>query len=225
MIEGIDLFRGLHPRARGALAACAVPRRYSPDELLWLAGGAARQLYIVVEGAVRVVHGFGGRQHVIHTEGVGGTLGDVAMFEGGTYPATAIAASRTLCLSLDRDGLLRAMREDPELAFRLLSRLAARVRQLITRLDRVTAFSVPARLAGFLLMRHAAAGTGSFVLGQTQQSVAEELGTVREVVVRALRDLRAEGLIVAEGRGRFRIADESRLRAIAGTLSGTVSPT
>ncbi len=40
-----------------------------------------------------------------------------------------------------------------------------------------------------------------------QAALAEELGTVREVLVRSLRELRESGLIVPAGRGRWSVAD------------------
>jgi len=49
----------------------------------------------------------------------------------------------------------------------------------------------------------------------TQQQLAEELGTVREVVVRELQALRAAGLVRALGSGRFEIVDATALRARA----------
>jgi predicted transcriptional regulator len=45
----------------------------------------------------------------------------------------------------------------------------------------------------------------------TQQSLAEELGTVREVVARKLRDVCRRGLIESVGGGRYRIVDRRRL--------------
>lgn len=215
VLARLPLFRGLSESALRELAARGALREYAPDETLWPAGARPFGLVVVLQGEVRVIRAFGGRQHVIHTEGAGGTLGDVALFSGTPYPATAVAARRTTCLVLERGAVLAAIREDPELASALLERLAARVRQLIERLDRITAWSVPTRLATFLLDRAQQAGTVSFTLGRTQQAVAEELGTVREVVVRGLRALREAGLIAAEARGRFRILDEARLRAIA----------
>jgi predicted transcriptional regulator len=53
-------------------------------------------------------------------------------------------------------------------------------------------------------------------LGGTQQEVAEELGTVREVVVRAVRALCESGAIEPAGRGRYRVRDAARLRELAG---------
>src|SRR3954453_14745730 len=84
--------------ARRALLAGAVERRLGAGEVLFLAGAPARGLFVVLEGRVRVVRGAGGRPHVIHEETAGGTLGEVPMFEGSTYPATAVAAEPTRCL-------------------------------------------------------------------------------------------------------------------------------
>lgn len=214
-LDRVPLFAGLNDGARRELAARATLRTFAPDEVLWRAGATPRGFCVVLEGEVRVVRSVGGRQHVIHVEGPGGTLGDVPLFEGGAYPATAIASRRTQCLVIGRDAILAAIREDPELAFVLLARLAARVRHLIERLDRLAARNVTARLAAFLLARRRAAATPSFTLGCTQLEVAEELGTVREVVVRALRELREGGVIRSAGRGRYEVVDEAALVRLA----------
>jgi CRP/FNR family transcriptional regulator, dissimilatory nitrate respiration regulator len=196
-----------------------VERSFAPGAVLWRAGSEPRGLFLVLEGEVRVVRPAGpGRQLVIHREAAGGTLGEVPLFGGGRYPATAVASRRTVCLVLSRQAIAAAVREDPELAFRLLAGLGARIRTLIGRLDALAAQSVAGRLAAYLLARHGQAGeeAGGFALGCTQQELAEELGTVREVVVRALRTLREEGIIAAERRNRFRVLDSERLRALAG---------
>ncbi|MFL5475636.1 MAG: helix-turn-helix domain-containing protein, partial [Gemmatimonadales bacterium] len=68
------------------------------------------------------------------------------------------------------------------------------------------------RLARLLQARQQAVGSGvPFTLGRTQLETAEELGTVREVVVRAIRELRQEGIIESAGRGRYLVCDDTRL--------------
>jgi DNA-binding GntR family transcriptional regulator len=49
----------------------------------------------------------------------------------------------------------------------------------------------------------------------SQQSLAEELGTAREVLVRALRGLCHAGAIRRTGRSRFAVASVERLRSLA----------
>jgi CRP/FNR family transcriptional regulator len=192
-----------------------VERTYAAGASIFSAGEEARGMYVVTSGRVRVVRDGGGRRHVLHEEGPGGTLGEVPLFEAGGYPATAIAAEETSCLFVSRDAIAAAMRADPQVAWRFLGRLAARVRTLVERIDGLTARSVPQRLAALLLARQTD-GNGAVTLGGTQQEIAEELGTVREVVVRAIRTLCGSGAIEALGRGRYHIRSATKLRELAG---------
>ncbi len=213
-LPDLPLFRHLAPEVHRIVAA-APRRRFRRGQTLWAAGADAEGIVVVLSGRVRVVRAPGGRQYGVHTEGPGGTLGEVPFFAGGRYPATAVAADPTVCLWLDRPTLARAVSADPELALRWLGRLAARVRQLVERLDQQTARTVEQRLAAFLLDRHAAARGEPFALAATQAEAAEELGTVREVLVRTLRRFREAGLIGSPARGRYRVCDRQRLSRVA----------
>jgi CRP-like cAMP-binding protein len=215
-LRSLPLFAGISDAACRELAARSVVRTYESGERLFDVGSSARGLYVVVRGRVRVVRDANARRHVLHEEGPGGTLGEVPLFEGGGYPATAVAAEPTRCVVVGRDAIAAAMRADPELAWRFLGRLAGRVRTLVERLDGLAARSVAQRLAALIVARHEApAGGRAVTLGGTQQQVAEELGTVREVVVRAVRALRDAGAIEPLGRGRYVVRDEKRLRELA----------
>jgi CRP-like cAMP-binding protein len=151
----------------------------------------------------------------VHTEGPGGTLAEVPFFEGALLPATAIATRASCCLLLDREGLRAVMRDDPAVAWIFLRRLSARVRHLVERLDRASSQTVPSRLAAFIVARAASAQSDTFTLGLTQADLAEELGTVREVTVRALARLRDSGLIEFVGRGRYAVKDRAALEDLA----------
>ncbi|HEX8386735.1 MAG TPA: helix-turn-helix domain-containing protein, partial [Rubricoccaceae bacterium] len=129
--------------------------------------------------------------------------------------AQAVAVGAVRCLVVDRGALAAAVAADPALAFALLARLARRVGGLIERLDGWAAQGVRARLAALVLARAERTGAPTFTLGATQADVAEELGTVREVVVRELRRLREEGAVATAGRGRYAVVDGARLRALA----------
>jgi CRP/FNR family transcriptional regulator len=213
-IARVAWLAGLSAAGRRELAARGVTRRFPADQVLWRRGDEPRGLFIVLEGGVRVVRGSGGRQHVLHREGPGGTLGEVPLFGGGTYPATVIAEEPTECLVLSLGAVEAAMARDPRLATFLLGRLSGRVRELARRLDRFTTQPVARRLAAYVLLRREETG-GAFTLGRSQGRVAEDLGTVREVLVRELRALVEGGAIRRTGPGRYRVADEARLRRLA----------
>ena len=216
-LAGLPALEGAPQGVLTALAAIATEVRFGPGQTLFLEGSPARGWYVILEGRVRVVRGAGGRQHVIHTESRGGTLAEVPLFGGGPHPATAIAAEPTVCALFDRPGLESAITRHPAVAFLLLRRLALRVRRLVDRLDQRSARPVQARLAAFLLGLAPGTADGSVTVGMTQLELAEELGTVREVVARELRALRRHGLIVPRGPGRYFVSDREALGRLAGS--------
>lgn len=214
-LASVPLLRNLSAPARTLLLAEGKVRRYAPGAQLWTAGRDAVGIFIVLRGRVRVVRAPRGRQHTIHSEGPGGTLGDVPFFAGGPYPATALAAEATECLILSQGVVRRLIAMDPDFALGLLAQLAGRVRTLVQRLDERVGMSVQQRLARLVLARSELANGAPFTLGATQAQAAEELATVREVLVRELRRLRDAGAIRSTSRGRYAVANVRLLRDLA----------
>lgn len=215
-LNRLDLFSTLNAGARELILRHGITRSHGANEVLWLAGDTAQGLHIILDGSVRIMRGGAGRQHVVHAERAGATIGEVPLFDEGQYPATAITVTPTRCLFLPRDVLQAAMAADPGLAWALLARLGRRVRVLVDRLHSATLLTVRSRLAGHLLENARTSDTPRrfATLGGTQTEVAEQLGTVREVVARELARLRRKGLIAAAGRGRYEILDVAALERL-----------
>ncbi len=213
-LAALPLFASASPDIVDAIARRAVAIRFDAGATLFLAGTVPRGWFIVLDGEVRVVRVTDGRQHVVHTERAGGTLAEVPLIEGGTLPATAIATTATRCALLTPDALENAIREQPRVAFYVARQLAARVRALVDRLDERSARTVDSRLAELLLSRLSARDPGIIDVGLTQQALAEELGTVREVVARALRTLVRRGVIERRGARRYFVVNRESLTAM-----------
>lgn len=194
-------------------------RRLAAGERLFAAGDAVEGLHLVVAGAVRVLRETTGRRVVVHHEGPGGLLGEVALFAGTPYPGTAVALEPTAVLAIPAASLRRALRAEPALAELLLQRLARRAREVIERLDRVATRTVGARLAAHLHARTVVARRRAdaplVTLGMTQVQLAEELGTVKEVVTREVRRLVRAGVLEAAGQGRYVVRDAATLARLA----------
>ena len=209
VIQSLAVFRPLSTAAAGALAVRAIERRYQQGEVLYTTGSRPSGLLVVTAGRVRIVRGRRGRQHLVHEELPGGALGEVPIFDGGCYPAP------TRCLLIPLAVLRTIIADHSEVAFLFLRRLAERTRLLVDRLDSALGQEVSGRLARLILERHREAGVGAFTLGRTQHEVAEAVGTVREVLVRSLRDLRNRGVIESAGRGRLRVCNIRALTDLA----------
>src|SRR5690242_1912560 len=134
-LAALPLFAGASAALVQALANRGRQVAFAPNEVLFLTGSEPRGWFVVLEGEVRVVRGSRGRQHVVHTEGAGGTLAEVPLVEGGVHPATAIATTATRCALFTRGQLEAAIAEQPRIAFLIARRLATRVRLLVDRLD------------------------------------------------------------------------------------------
>jgi CRP-like cAMP-binding protein len=210
-VTGLPLLAGLDDCALDSIVRGAAIREWKAGSSLWRQGTPARDLYLILEGRVRILRTRNGRQYVVHHEEAGGTLGEVPLFDGGAYPATAVAASHVRCLVVPAAVLRSAMAADARLADRLLGRLSGRVRHLVGRLHDATVGTVRSRLAAHLLARATTSRTRTFTLAGTQAQVAEELGTVREVLTRELAMLRNTRVIQSSGRGRFELLDEAAL--------------
>jgi CRP/FNR family transcriptional regulator, dissimilatory nitrate respiration regulator len=190
------------------IADHSTERQYGEGQVLFTAGSIPPGLLLVIEGRVRVIRGRGDRQHLVHYESPGGALGEVPVFAGGTYPATAVAAEPTRCVLVPAETIIAAIRVDPEVALAFLARLAERTRGLVARLDRLAVHSVRDRLTAFLLERQRLAGAGvPFSLGATQEEVAQDLGTVREVLVRGIRELVSTGHLRRASRGLYLMSE------------------
>ena len=216
------LFGGLDDASLGTLAAHAVERRYERDEVLFIAGDEARGLYVIVEGAVRAFReSLDGREQVIHVERAGATVAEVPVFDDGPFPSTVAAEEPTAVLFIDKRDVRRLCLEHPQIGLAALKVLAGRLRRCAELVEALSLREVGQRLARFLLAEARAKGTRDgggglrLTLSHTNQQIAARVGTVREVVSRALARLQQDGLIIQEGRALI-IPDEKRLAAFAG---------
>lgn len=198
------------------MARASIVRRYATGDALYRAGDPADGLYIVLSGKVLVSRETAARSEMLHSESAGGVLGEIPVFGGGCFPATATAVEPTRCAHLQVDVINRLLREHSTFVTFALRRLASRAESLLRRIDELTATTITSRIAAYLVQRSGPDRSAEFTLGKSQAQLAAELGTAREVVVRGLASLIAAGAIRRVGRSRFAVAELHVLRSIAG---------
>jgi CRP/FNR family transcriptional regulator len=215
------LFKELDEPTLRALAARAIERRFKKDELLFVVGEEARGLYVVVEGAVRAFReSADGREQVIHVERAGAAVAEVPVFDDGAFPSTVAAETDSILLFIDKRDVRQLCLEHPQIALAALKVLAGRLRRCAELVETLSLREVGQRLARLLLAEARAGGeqTGAglaVTLSLTNQQIAARVGSVREVVSRALARLQQDKLIALDGR-RLTITDEAALAAYAG---------
>lgn len=215
------LFGGLNEIDLRALADRAVEQRLARGEILFIAGEEAGGLYVIVEGAVRAFReSVDGREQVIHVERAGATIAEVPMFDDGTYPSTAAAEEDSVILFIDKRDVRNLCLSHPNIALAALKLLAARLRRCAELVEALSLHEVDQRLARLLLDEGRSRGRREgkrvvFELALTNQQIAARIGSVREVVSRALSRLQQNELIKVSGRV-VTIPDDETLRAFAG---------
>lgn len=221
VLRRLPLFARLGDEALAAVAERTVVRSVSEGTLLFRRGEACKGLYVVVQGAVRVYRAStDGREQVLHTQLPGQPVGEVPLFDGGPYPASARAVEDGRVLFLSLEDFQRLYRTHPEIADATIRELGRRLRRMVGLVEKISLKEVPARVATALLEYAEEAGAlaegfgGAFTLPRTQEEMAAELATTRESVARALSRLRSQKTIEQSG-PRVRILDLARLERVA----------
>jgi CRP-like cAMP-binding protein len=215
------LFGELNEKELRALAARAVEKKLARGELLFMAGEEARGLFVIVEGSVRAFReSLDGREQVIHVERAGASIAEVPMFDDGTYPSTVAAEEDSVILFIAKRDVRNLCLSHPSIALAALKLLAKRLRNCAELVEALSLHEVDQRLARLLLDDARSRGRRAdkrvvFELALTNQQIAARIGTVREVVSRALSRLQQNELIRVSGRV-VTILDEETLRAFAG---------
>ncbi len=160
-----------------------------------------------------------GREQVIHVEHAVTTIAEVPVFDAGNYPSTAAAEEKTTLYFLDKQEILKAAIEYPQLALAAAKLMASRLRRCAALIETLSLREVAQRLAGLLLKQARTSGikteAGIMIkLPLTHNQLAARIGTVREVVTRSMLRLEDQGLIVHE-RKNIRIPDLEALAIFA----------
>jgi len=201
LLASVSFLAEASPEGIMRLAEASEIKGLARGETLFVEGEVAERFFVVAEGWVKVFKGNpeGDRQLVLHLEGPGSPIAEVAIFlDEPRYPATAEAVVEARVVAVPKGAFLALLEEEPAVARAALRYLAQRQRALINLVTKMTFQDVLERLVGYLVERLEAEGQG-FEL-PTNAELAGILGTVPEIVSRKLWKLYREGLIELDGR-------------------------
>ncbi|MGH7649559.1 MAG: Crp/Fnr family transcriptional regulator [Gemmatimonadaceae bacterium] len=220
LLRRIALFAEIGDDALAQLADRCVVRSVPPGHVLFTTGEACRGLYIIESGHVRILRiDPEGREQVLHVEGPGRTVAELPLFDGGPYPASALTTEASRLVFLPRAAFEYLYRTHPDVAQAVIRELGRRLRHLVHLTETLAFRDVAARLAMLLVGYARRAGESvdggiAIDLDRTQEELAHEIGTARESVSRAMKQLRRKKLIQPLGRNRILIPDLERLQAL-----------
>lgn len=200
------LLSGLSAPELQTLASRTVRKLFSSGELLFSEGEPCHGLYIIARGKVRIFKtSMSGREQVLAVNTPGESVAEVPVFDGGPFPASAVAIEDAEIAYISRRDFQAYCMEHPEVALKVLQVVGTRLRRLVGIIEELSFTTIRQRLIATLLKLAQSEGTKTargieFQLPATHQELANQLGTVRELISRNLMRLQAEGLLDVDAR-------------------------
>lgn len=202
----LDALPGHFPALEQAFVLQRLPR----GTVLFDEHSPCQAFPLLLEGSVRVAKGApNGREIVLYrvVPGEACVLTSGCLLGRRNYPARGVTESEALLAALPQPFFDRLLAEHPpfrEFVFQLFSE---RLAELMALVEAVAFQRLDKRLAALLLGR-------GHAVHATHQSLATELGSVREIVSRLLSHFAEQGM-VSLGRERIEILDPAALRRLA----------
>jgi CRP/FNR family transcriptional regulator len=201
-LQRVPRFSTLADETQQALSATAVQWHFGAGQVIYLEGEPAESVYILESGWVKAIRMTrGGREQAMMFLRPVEVFGDIAVLTGTTYPATVIALEAVNVWVIPSQTILGMLPSHPDLAMAVIRRLGERILYYVNLVEDLSLRSVEERLAHSLL-QNAELHSGSLVVPRRAWTTFDEmsvrLGTVRDVLSRALKTLEAENLIRVE---------------------------
>lgn len=196
----LPYFAGLEPAALAGMVELAVWQEFAAGGVIFLEGDLNAGFYLLHRGWIKVIKlSVDGREQVLRYFGPGEPFNEIGIFLARPNPATAIALEPCGLWLLRRDRLQPALIAHPDVMLRVMTNMADRIAYLAGLVADLSLHTVEVRVAR-LLLDEAEAGTLVRPSWLTQAELAARLGTVPDVLSRALRALADAGLVQVDRR-------------------------
>lgn len=116
------VFSAISPEGIRTIIGSGKVLRFSPGQVVIQEGNINDEMFIVVEGEIRI--SIGGKDGLSARIGPGEAFGEIAMLSRSHRTADCIATKETEVVILSRQNLLRLIKIEPELSTQLLFKLA-----------------------------------------------------------------------------------------------------
>ena len=200
---------GLDDAALGSVLEHAQVVHLPAGTSLFGEGSPCRQFPLVLEGSIRVAKASEGRELQLYrvTPGESCVLTGGCLVGGRDYPANGVVERDARLVVLPKPVFDQLLGSHAPFRQYVFSLFAERLTDLMALVEAVAFHKLDRRLAAALL------GRGR-VVALTHQQLADELGSVREIVTRVLRGFADQGWVQST-RGAIEVLDAVALRRVA----------
>lgn len=197
ILKTIPLFSGLSTPLLEKIQAIALDRPFNKGQLIFQEQDKGDGFYIVNTGRIKVFKlSVEGKEQILHIYGPGHTFGEVPVFEGKNFPASAMAIEDSSILFLPRDSFVNLITTTPALSMNMLADLSKRLRDFTIQIENLSLKEVPARLAAYILTLAAEQKNEKKVtLPISKAQLSNLIGTTPETISRIFKKM-ADALLI-----------------------------
>jgi CRP/FNR family transcriptional regulator, cyclic AMP receptor protein len=131
LLSQVPLFEGLPKAHLSRVAALAEESDYHAGRVIVKRDDPGRAFYVIVEGSAKVVKGKIVTSQGEATLGPGDFFGELSLLDGDARSATVVAVTPLTVIRIERTGFRRLLRQEPDLALKLLEGMARRTRAIL----------------------------------------------------------------------------------------------
>lgn len=224
LLSNIALFAGLGPDELNGIELACRYRRFSAHEHIIERDSPTVDVFFVARGSVRIVnYSLSGREITFDDLAEGQYFGELSALDGLPRSASVVALEDSLIVALPGRHFVDLILRKPQLAQRVMVRLARIVRSADERIMDLSTLAAINRVQAELLRQaRAEEADGNAAVIEPipiHSDIASRVSTTRETVARVLNDLARKG-IVKRTRGGLMIRDLDRLRQMVEDVRG-----
>jgi CRP/FNR family transcriptional regulator, cyclic AMP receptor protein len=184
------LFGKLTRQQIDRLTACMVTKTVKRGTNIFAKGDPGTSLYAIGEGTVKIsVSTLDGKDAVFNVFRKGAIFGEIALLDGNPRTAAATAEADCELFVIERRDFLPLLREEPDIALRIIEILCSRLRRTTEQAEEVMSLDLPSHLAKALmrLVEADTAGMQERKISITQRDLGNIIGMSRESTNKQLR--------------------------------------
>jgi len=210
-LRAIPLFSRVRDADLEDVASHLIERRFPKHSTVVEEGMTGDYMYVIREGRVKVTKASDdGREKIMNFLEKGSFFGDMALLTGELRSASVKTLEPSRLLALSRRDFIELIRQSPDLALAVIEELTNRLRETNEQASTLSFLGVKERTRSLferIAEPDAARGNRRMTPALTHQQIADMIGTSRETVTRAVKQLKDEGWLDQAGK-RYVIPDE-----------------
>ncbi|MEP6946945.1 MAG: Crp/Fnr family transcriptional regulator [Acidobacteriota bacterium] len=186
---------------RSSLQLAGRERMFCEGQEIFAESERASDLPVVLSGKIKMLHYLEpGKEVIIGIFEDGETFAVPAVFDGGLYPASAVAMAKSRLLLIDRDRFLELLRDSSEFSLAILSWMTAMLRQKTATIQNLAHASPEYRVVNVLIQLASTEDPfgGPIRITLRREDIANMAGLTTETTIRVIRRLAAKGLFVID---------------------------